>query len=150
MNRRERSVEYLALQRKYMQEKRRSRKLQAIISLGGKCVQCGLTACLELDHVDRQTKSFPISTAQSQKAFNEELKKCQVLCKWCHREKSIKEHQGDNCSHAKLNSLQVKQIRERLKIGEVGSVLAREFQVCPTQISRIKTGKQWRHILEDE
>ena len=36
------------------------------------------------------------------------------------------------------------------KMLQKGAVLAREFQVCPTQISRIKTGKQWRHTLEDE
>lgn len=150
MPKRIRSPEYLALQRKYMQEKARTRKLQAIIDLGGKCVKCGLTACLELDHIDRNTKSFPISRPPSEKAFKEELKKCQVLCKWCHREKSTLEHQGDNCPHAKLASFQVQEIRKKLNEGKLGSDLAKEYGVCPMQISRIKTGKRWKHTLEHE
>jgi hypothetical protein len=146
MPKRIRSEEYLALQRKYTSEKAMCRKLKAIIELGGKCVHCGLTACLELDHIDRSTKSFPISRPPSEKAFREELKKCQVLCRWCHREKSTKEHQGDNCPHAKLTGKQVKEIKELLKLGKLGTELAKEYGVCPMQISRIKNGKRWQHL----
>ena len=146
MSKRVRSEEYKSWQRKYIQQKNETRKLKAIIALGGKCVKCGLTCCLELDHIDKSTKSFPISRPPSEKAFMEELKKCQILCRWCHREKSIKEHQGENCLHAKLTTKQVLEIKKRLKSGELGSALSKEFGVCPMQISRIKNGKRWNHV----
>jgi hypothetical protein len=146
MPKRVRSPEYMELQRKYRSEKRKTRKLEAILYLGGKCVKCGTTVELELDHIDRKTKSFPISLASSDKAFWEELSKCQVLCRWCHRIKSTEEHQGDNCPHAKLTSIQVKAIRKKLEHGQLGSELAKEYNVCPMQISRIKNRKEWNHL----
>lgn len=61
--------------------------------LGGKCVKCGENKNLEFDHIDPNTKSFNICVGWSRRkeVIVEELKKCQLLCKSCHVEKSIVE-----------------------------------------------------------
>lgn len=61
--------------------------------LGDKCAQCGSTDNLEFDHIDPTIKSFVITEEWgcSEKVFNEELDKCQLLCKEHHILKSIKE-----------------------------------------------------------
>lgn len=146
MPKRIRSPEYLELQRKYKAEMYKTRKLEAIIYLGGECVKCGGKVELELDHIDRKSKKFPISRAPSNKLFWEEVQKCQVLCRWCHRIKSTEEHQGDNYPHSKLSSDQVKEIRIKLDQGHIGSELSKEYNICPMQISRIKNRKRWNHL----
>lgn len=61
--------------------------------LGGKCVVCGSTENLQVDHVDHNNKTFPILQNYSiaWDFLVEEMKKCQVLCKKHHLEKSIQE-----------------------------------------------------------
>lgn len=44
---------------------------------------------------------------------------------------------------AKLTTKEVASIRKRLSCGESGVVLAREFEISPTAISRIKLGRTW-------
>jgi 5-methylcytosine-specific restriction endonuclease McrA len=115
--------------------------------LGGKCVECSSETDLEFDHIDKNSKSFPISRSPSEKCFWEELEKCQLLCKKCHRRKSTLEHQGDNCSHAKLSTIDVKNIREKISMGFSGRQLAKLYGVGPMQISRIKNKKRWVHVI---
>ena len=64
--------------------------------LGGKCVSCGTTENLEFDHIDPNTKRFNVSkvipdtppeTPLTQNVW-EEVDKCQLLCKSCHRKKT--------------------------------------------------------------
>lgn len=66
------------------------RRNNAIQTLGGKCVVCGTTENLELDHIDPKTKSFGISQMWSVRLerFQKELGKCQLLCKKHHVEKT--------------------------------------------------------------
>ena len=62
--------------------------------LGGKCTSCGDTNKLEVDHKDKTTKKFNITTGieeVSAKKLWEEVKKCQLLCHECHKEKTIRE-----------------------------------------------------------
>jgi len=62
--------------------------------LGGKCVGCGTTENLQFDHIDRTQKCFSISENRD-KAFAtllEEVNKCQLLCKECHRVKTMANH----------------------------------------------------------
>jgi 5-methylcytosine-specific restriction endonuclease McrA len=59
--------------------------------LGGKCVQCGSTENLEFDHIDPATKSFGLADGWGRADFFEELKKCQLLCHDCHKQKSDEE-----------------------------------------------------------
>jgi hypothetical protein len=53
------------------------------------CVRCGFAENLELDHIDPRTKIGHGIWSWSQKRREEELAKCQVLCRTCHEAKSI-------------------------------------------------------------
>ncbi len=67
---------------------------EVIRILGGKCVACGTTENLEVDHKDSKKKSFEVRrmlTTYSPQEIIEEIKKCQLLCRACHLEKSILE-----------------------------------------------------------
>mgnify|MGYP001588320722 FL=1 len=61
--------------------------------LGGKCILCGSGDSLEIDHIDWRTKLHTISsyTNRSWEIFLEELKKCQLLCSECHKDKTRKD-----------------------------------------------------------
>jgi 5-methylcytosine-specific restriction endonuclease McrA len=77
--------------RVYMLERYKKRRNHAIESLGGRCVECGATEKLELDHGNPKTKDFTIAKGSSfsEKRWKQELAKCQLLCGPCHRFKSI-------------------------------------------------------------
>lgn len=67
---------------------------ECIQILGGKCNKCGVARVLQLDHVDPSTKSFDISGKMlvfSWTRILDELRKCQLLCVTCHKEKTIAE-----------------------------------------------------------
>lgn len=140
-----RSQEYLASQRIRKARRYLERREFALAELGGKCVKCGSTDSLEIDHISREDKAFAISRPPNEKAFKEELKKCQLLCYPCHRTKSTEEQRGEGNPCAKLSVVKVIEIRKRLLSGETGRSLAKQFGVDPNQISRIKTGKRWKH-----
>ena len=78
---------------KYLRERYQRRKAKAVERLGGCCCRCGSTENLEIDHIDRtqKTMSFSRMYVVSRKRFEEELSKCQILCKPCHTDKSIEE-----------------------------------------------------------
>ncbi|MEX0755880.1 MAG: hypothetical protein WD739_09460 [Actinomycetota bacterium] len=71
------------------------RKADAVAYLGGRCAVCGTTESLEFDHVDPTTKAFGISANLSRRwtMVLVELKKCQLLCKRHHHDKSASENQ---------------------------------------------------------
>lgn len=62
-----------------------------------KCVKCGEDnpLKLEFDHIDKTTKKYTISNMctkdYSLDTIWKEIKKCQILCSNCHREKTHKE-----------------------------------------------------------
>lgn len=64
-----------------------------IKKLGGKCVLCKSTEKLEIDHIDAKTKKVNVAKIfnLSEKRIWEEIKKCQILCRKCHMNKSITE-----------------------------------------------------------
>ena len=73
---------------------RQRRKLKIIDYLGGKCVVCGTTESLEIDHIDPSTKSFVLNGNNLNWAWETllpEIHKCQLLCRSHHIEKSAKE-----------------------------------------------------------
>lgn len=47
--------------------------------------------------------------------------------------------------NAKLSASDVVEIRRRRQRGETGRSVARSFGISPSQVSRILTGKRWRH-----
>jgi hypothetical protein len=74
-------------------EYRIKRRQEFIELLGGKCIKCNSTEDLEFDHIDPETKLFSIGNIwwKSYTILLEEVKKCQLLCYDCHKEKTIKE-----------------------------------------------------------
>lgn len=87
--------------RKYYHQKRRPELLALI---GEACNKCGKVDDLEFDHVDPELKSFDIS--QNMTASNEEvlleLKKCQLLCKECHFQKTTAEQLSMGFTHGTI------------------------------------------------
>lgn len=47
-----------------------------------------------------------------------------------------------------LESTQVKEIRERLKRGEVGERIAEQYGIASSTVSAIKSGQIWNHTYE--
>lgn len=61
--------------------------------LGGKCVVCGTTDDLEIDHIDPSQKSFnPAALRRPWAETVAELAKCQLLCEACHKAKHAAKH----------------------------------------------------------
>lgn len=77
--------------REYDRLRASNNRAEWIASQGGKCVKCGSTEKLEIDHIDPTTKEYKIATIWSRrKEIREyELAKCQILCYDCHKEKTI-------------------------------------------------------------
>ena len=69
-----------------------------VLSLSKGCKNCGLldVRYLQFDHIDRNTKTYTISKMISKSKFSikdikQEMRKCQILCYACHKEKTSKE-----------------------------------------------------------
>jgi hypothetical protein len=86
-------AEYNDYQRAYQLARYHRRKAEAIEFLGGVCARCGATEGLEIDHIDPALKSFSIGKlwSVSKVRFYTELRKCQLLCKPHHIEKTRQE-----------------------------------------------------------
>ncbi|WP_131805034.1 hypothetical protein [Mycobacteroides abscessus] len=69
-------------------------RARAFEFLGGKCAECGGTDRLEIDHVNRTSKSFDMSgmTCLSWDRIEAELQKCQLLCRLHHEAKTLREN----------------------------------------------------------
>lgn len=82
-----------AYMRKYKNNLYKKRRNEALNFLGGKCSKCRSVENLEIDHINPEDKSFHIHLMRdvSLQRFWEEIGKCQLLCKTCHREKTIKD-----------------------------------------------------------
>lgn len=85
------NTEYM---RTYMKTRYHDRREEAIAILGGSCKVCGNTDNLEVDHIDRSTKtmSFDEMRSVSRERFLGELKLCQLLCKAHHEAKTAAEN----------------------------------------------------------
>lgn len=62
--------------------------------LGGKCVRCGTTENLEIDHIDWRLKEQNMGRLWPAKRHNEmmlELAKCQLLCREHHKQKTAQD-----------------------------------------------------------
>lgn len=86
------------------------RRQEWIDEQGGKCVLCGSTTNLEVDHIDPSLKLYKPSDLWSLSKTNPrriaELNKCRVLCAVCHQTKTSKEQMttehGDAMYHGPL------------------------------------------------
>ncbi len=66
-------------------------KRQQWLKENGPCKVCLSWENLEVDHIDRKTKVTHKVWSWREEKRQEELKKCQVLCKKCHQIKTKKE-----------------------------------------------------------
>ena len=85
---------YNEYMREYMLKRYHRRRQEFIDSRGGVCEICFSDDRLEIDHKDRNEKSFNIAKGLagfSEARIQEELKKCWVLCYDCHKEKTLSE-----------------------------------------------------------
>lgn len=84
------SNEYM---RQYMKDWYDRRHAEATAQLGGCCAACGATENLEFDHIDPASKTMTIARmwTASEVRFQAELAKCQLLCKPCHFEKTLRD-----------------------------------------------------------
>lgn len=74
----------------YMLQRYHDRRNEAIEKLGGKCAVCGSEDDLQIDHIFREDKEFPIGQlwSVSKERYEKELTKCQLLCRDCHKAKN--------------------------------------------------------------
>ena len=88
---------------KKRRERKQTNKQYLVDMLGGKCVGCGTTECLQFDHIDRHKKSFCISTklAHQLDKLIEEANKCQLLCEKCHQIKTSINHDANLLAEGK-------------------------------------------------
>ena len=88
-------------QSEYQRQWRQKRRLYWI-GKNGPCKVCGGSEDLEVDHVNPCDKSMNPSQIWSmcEGKRTEELSKCQVLCKKCHRKKTLNEMK--KTKHGKL------------------------------------------------
>ncbi len=85
---------YNAYMREYMLRRYHQRRERILAELGRKCARCGSEEDIEIDHVDRSKKGFSIGirlSGVSAKKLVSEISKCQLLCRPCHQNKSIKD-----------------------------------------------------------
>lgn len=88
--------EYNAYMREYQATRYHTRRAMFIAEMGGTCAKCGSQDELEFDHINPEEKSFNVGdrlSNRSEENIRAELLKCQLLCKPCHKQKSI-EHKS--------------------------------------------------------
>ena len=85
--------EYNTYMREYMLRRYHERRRRAVEHLGGACRVCQSVEDLEIDHINKADKTIPLNKLWSiaEDRFWKEIEKCQILCKPCHEEKSIKD-----------------------------------------------------------
>lgn len=96
------------LNKEYLRERYAEQRQDMLDYLGGKCVGCGATESLEIDHIDWRTKSFTVSRLYGLSRLPEvyaEMDKCQLLCTECHTEKTkqdLAEQRRENPNYAQV------------------------------------------------
>lgn len=141
--------------RAYSREYYHRRKQELIEMLGGICRSCGSKENLTFDHTDPNSRSFKLGKLLNYSKIRqeEEIKKCQLLCKKCHREKSQKEGsfsknklKGSSVWNSKLTEALVIQIKNLLKQKITQQKIADDFKVSRSTIKFISQGRTWAHV----
>lgn len=73
-------------------ELKETNKRMALETLGGKCVDCGCKDNLEFDHIIPEGSVKVSQIYGNTNQLKEELKKCVLRCKSCHRERTNKQN----------------------------------------------------------
>lgn len=89
---------------------------------GRSCAKCGSQTALELDHINPEDKLSNHIWSWTKKRRDDELIKCQVLCKSCHRIKTSKDlaEMFRGKPNLKLRTISDEQILEVLSLIEEG------------------------------
>lgn len=116
-----------------------------------KCAKCGSTKDLQLDHINPETKITNRIWSWSKNRREEELKKCQVLCKKCHKEKTVLELKKwftgvPHTEQRKLNEQQVKEIRANAN-RHTDLELSKIYNVAKITIWKIKKRLRYQNII---
>ena len=71
---------------KYMIERYKKRRSEAIITLGSVCMRCSSLEDLHIHHKDPSQKSFTLAkgSSYSKDRWDKEVEKCILLCSSCH------------------------------------------------------------------
>lgn len=124
-------IEYIQERNRRQRERYKANMAYAIEKLGGRCNQCGTEEELEFDHINPATKKYLIGQLLrgSRTRLDEELTKCQLLCRDCHLEKTTFERELEEDArgilHGTVNSYQNKGCRcQECKLA--GSIRNRE------------------------
>ena len=70
------------------------------LELHGPCIKCGNDNDLQIDHIDPSQKISHNVWSWTEKRRQQELSKCQVLCKACHLKKTLEQRR--KTEHGKL------------------------------------------------
>lgn len=84
---------------------RRARKRKFLKKiLGNKCKKCGSKSKLEFDHLNPKKKKFKISKYidLDVNSLIDEIKGCQLLCKKCHHDKTLKTNEYSFARHGTI------------------------------------------------
>lgn len=76
--------------RNYLKKRRQLRRQKFIDLLGGECSNCGSRSNLEFDHKKSKKKEYDLDYIKDgpENRILKELKKCVLLCRKCHLEKT--------------------------------------------------------------
>jgi 5-methylcytosine-specific restriction endonuclease McrA len=122
--------------------KKRMNKLRE--AFGGKCVKCGATEDLHFDHIDPKTKVAAVGELAVRKGFDycyQEALKCQLLCKSCHKKKTIEN--GEQIARAKHHILTFKS-GQQVKVYSLDT-WCRENNFHEGHIRAIRRGERKSH-----
>lgn len=92
-----------------MADRRKKRRSILVEMLGGQCVLCGSIESLEFDHKVPGSWSFRLSGKGLDRSWDSiltESEKCQLLCRSCHRSKTVASDESGG-GHNKNTSPQV-------------------------------------------
>ena len=107
----------------------------------GPCQKCGSREKLELDHINPEEKVCHTVWSWTPLRRELELKKCQVLCRWCHREKtSIQNGCGNGRIVAGLRKVSDKQVLKAVLLRQMGWTVRRiaaKMKVSHATITRL-------------
>ncbi len=111
------------------------------------CTKCDSAKNLELDHIDPALKLSHSIWSWSEKRRLEEIKKCQILCEDCHKEKTAifikSEFSGENSYPAKLTNEEALIIRAS---SNTNKYLAEKFNVSIRTITRVRNFEAYKNI----
>ena len=115
---------------------------------GKYCERCGSSEDLQLDHVDPDKKISHRIWSWSEERREEEIAKCQVLCKPCHRSKTFDQRpKGSNTANSRLTEEQVVEIRELYQSGSwTYQRLADRYHVGKRTVADVIKRVTWSHI----